>query len=163
MDGGHRAATIDPYDADAPMTAEPAASPFASAAEFREVMDAAFELMRDDPDIGPRLRAGDVPQRYVIEDLDLVFHIRSGGAEEPHIVWTWDAAQAWPCEVELLMRSEVANRYFQGRENMPVAVARRRIAASGNVKAALALMPLTRPLFARYRDMLAERWPHLVV
>jgi hypothetical protein len=146
------------------MPTEPAvASPFASRDEFREVVDAVFALMRDDPDIGPRLRAGDVPQRYVFDDLELAFNVRSGRADEPNIVWAWADEPPWPPAVELTMCSGVANRYFQGHENVPIAVARRRIRASGEVKAALALMPVTRPIFPRYRELLADRYPHLSV
>lgn len=146
------------------MTLEPAvASPFASVAEFREVIDAVFALMRDDADIGPRLRAGNVPQRYVFDDLGLTFHVRSGRKDEPNIVWAWSDEAPWPSVVELTMSSDVANRYFQGQENVPIAVARRRIRASGRVKAALALMPITRPVFPRYRQLVADRYPHLTV
>ena len=43
----------------------------------------------------------------------------------------------------MTMSSEVANRYFQGKENVPMAVARRRIKTGGDMKAALALIPIT--------------------
>ena len=41
------------------------ASPqFTSSKEFREVMDRVFGLMDSDPDMGPKLRDADVPQRF---------------------------------------------------------------------------------------------------
>jgi hypothetical protein len=43
-----------------------------------------------------------------------------------------------------------------------MAIARRRIKTSGNVKKALALIPITKPLYARYREMLEGEYPHLV-
>jgi hypothetical protein len=61
------------------------------------------------------------------------------------------------------MSSEVANEYFQGRENVAIAIARRRIKASGDVKAALQLIPITKPVFERYREMVERDYPHLVV
>ena len=60
------------------------------------------------------------------------------------------------------MDSEIANRYFQGKENVAMAIARRRIKTSGNVKKALALIPITKPVYAMYREMLQEEYPHLV-
>ncbi len=39
------------------------------------------------------------------------------------------------------MSSEIANRYFQGKENVAIAIARRRIKAGGDVRAALADHP----------------------
>jgi hypothetical protein len=61
----------------------------------------------------------------------------------------------------MTMTSEIANKYFQGKENVAIAIARRRIKAGGDVKAALAIMPITKPLFARYREMIAADYPHL--
>ena len=61
----------------------------------------------------------------------------------------------------MAMSSETANRYFQGKENVAIAIARRRIKAGGDVKAALALIPITKPLYARYREMVAADYPHL--
>ena len=46
----------------------------------------------------------------------------------------------------MTMSSETANRYFQGKENVAIAIARRRIKTGGDVKAALALIPVTKPL-----------------
>jgi len=62
----------------------------------------------------------------------------------------------------MTMDSDVANRYFQGRENVAMAIARRRIKSSGDVKKALALVPITKPVFAKYRAMLEADYPHLL-
>ena len=59
------------------------------------------------------------------------------------------------------MSSETANKYFQGKENVAIAIARRRIKTGGDVKAALALIPITKPLYARYSAMVAADYPHL--
>ena len=59
------------------------------------------------------------------------------------------------------MSSETANRYFQGKENVPVALARRRIKSGGDVKAALSLIPITKPIYARYREFVEAEYPHL--
>ena len=51
---------------------------FASAEEFREVMDRTFGLMSSDPDMGPKLRDADTPQRFEFPDLDLVVNVTAG-------------------------------------------------------------------------------------
>ena len=136
-------------------------SAFKSSEEFVEVMDRTFGLMSDDPEMGPRLRAADTPQRFEFTDLDLVVNIRSGDQDEPNLAWEWTDDISWEPKVRMTMSSETANRYFQGKENVAIAIARRRIKAGGDVKAALAILPITKPLFARYRDMIAEEYPHL--
>lgn len=127
-------------------------------------MDRLFTMMSEDEEMGPALRDADVPQRFEFEDLDLVANVRARKAgEEANLHWEWTDEVDWePC-VRMKMSSEVANRYFQGKENIPLAIARRRIKAGGDIKASLALIPITKPVYARYRAMLTESYPHLVV
>jgi hypothetical protein len=137
---------------------------FQSAAEFREVMDKTFEIMSTDPEMGPRLRAAETPQRFEFPDLDLVVNITFAPevTDGRNLRWEWSDDVPWECEVEMTMDSDVANRYFQGRENIAMAIARRRIKSSGNIKKALALAPITKPVFARYKAMVEADYPHLV-
>lgn len=128
------------------------------------MMDELFTIMSEDPQMGPALRDADVPQRFEFDDLDLVMNIRARrGDERENLHWEWTDDVAWEPRVRMKMSSEVANRYFQGKENIPVAIARRRIKTGGDIKASLALIPVTKPVYARYREMLEERYPHLVV
>jgi hypothetical protein len=139
-------------------------SKFRSASEFREVIDQAFEIMSTDEEMGPRLRDAETPQRFEITDLDLVVNITDAPEvrDGQHLRWEWSDDVDWKPEVQMKMSSDVANRYFQGEENIAMAIARRRIKTSGNVKKALNLLPIVKPLFPRYREMLEERYPHLV-
>jgi hypothetical protein len=140
------------------------ASPFASAKEFREVMDRVFALMSDDPQMGPALRDADVPQRFEFDDVDLVMNIRAGKeGEDRNLHWEWTDDVDWPARVRMTMSSETANRYFQGRENVPLAIARRRIKTGGDIKASLELIPITKPIFERYRALVELEYPHLKV
>jgi hypothetical protein len=136
---------------------------FKSAAEFREVIDRTFRIMSDDPDMGPKLRDADTPQRFEFPDFDLVLNVRAGRSDEPNLAWEWSDEIDWDPKVRMAMDSDVANRYFQGKENVAIAIARRRIKPGGDMKAALAILPLTKPVFARYREMIAADYPHLTV
>ena len=138
------------------------ASPFKSSKEFREVMDRIFTMMSEDPEMGPRLRDADVPQRFEFEDVDLVMNIRAAQAgEQSNLHWEWTDEVDWSPRVRMTMSSETANRYFQGKENVPLAIARRRIKTGGDIRASLALIPITRPIFERYRALVEEEYQHL--
>jgi hypothetical protein len=137
---------------------------FGSDSEFRGVMDRTFAMMSEDPAMGPRLRAADVPQRFEFPDADLVVNVRAArDGEEGNLVWVWTDDIDWEPRVRMTMSTETANRYFQGKENVPLALARRRIKSSGDIKSALKLIPITKPVFAMYRQMLERDYPHLVV
>jgi hypothetical protein len=135
---------------------------YRSAEEFREVIDQVFTIMSEDPEMGPRLREADVPQRFDFDDVDMVLNVRAGrSGEADNLVWEWTDQIDWEPKVKMGMSSETANKYFQGKENVAMAIARRRIKAGGDVKAALALMPITKPVFAQYRDLVDAEYPHL--
>ena len=140
------------------------AASFDSPKEFREVMDEVFTMMDTDSDMGPKLRDADVPQRFEFPDLDMVVNIRAARAgEDGNLHWEWTDDVDWEPKVRMSMSSETANRYFQGKENIAMAIARRRIKTGGDVKAALALIPITKPVYARYRDYVERQHPHLTV
>jgi hypothetical protein len=141
-----------------------ATAEFGSAEEFREVVDRTFAMMDADPQMGPSLRDAEVPQRFDFADLDLVVNIRGAREGEAGTLhWEWSDDVDWEPRVRMSMSSVIANRYFQGRENIPIAIARRRIRAAGDVRAALSIVPITKPIYARYRDMIAADYPHLTV
>jgi len=135
-----------------------------NAKEFREVMDRVFEMMSTDPEMGPKLRDADTPQRFEFPDLDLVVNITAAedNSDGNNLVWEWSDDVAWEPDVKMEMNSDVANKYFQGKENVALAIARRRIKTGGNVKKALALIPITKPVYDKYREMIEAEYPHLV-
>ncbi len=140
------------------------AAQYRSPQEFREVMDRIFTMMDTDPDMGPKLRDADVPQRFEFEDVDLVVNVRAARpGEDRNIVWEWSDDVEWEPKVRMTMSSETANKYFQGKENVAIAIARRRIKAGGDVKAALSLIPVTKPIYGQYREVVDREYPHLKV
>src|ERR687897_3618674 len=129
---------------------------FDSPKQFREVLDRVFAMMDEDPEMGPKLRDADVPMRYEFEDVDLVANIRATRDDEDgNLHWEWSDDVDWEPRVKMAMSSETANKYFQGKENVAMALVRRRIKSGGDVKAALSLIPITKPIYGRYRDMVA--------
>ena len=89
------------------------ASPFQSPKEFREVIDRVFTMMSEDPEMGPRLRDADVPQRFEFEDVDQVMNIRAGKADEDaNLHWEWTDEVDWRPRV----RRRVSHSSAQARK-----------------------------------------------
>ncbi|MCC6133379.1 MAG: hypothetical protein IT186_25900 [Acidobacteria bacterium] len=104
-------------------------TPFRDKKEFRKVFDRAFEVLSRDERFGPPLRARKLPQRFVITDLKITLDVRDSddkkAARGDHLFWTWNGeGQTWDPDVTLETTSELMNRYFQGKENMPMALLR---------------------------------------
>ena len=103
----------------------------------------------------------------VNDDKLLIKHCNACGEyhfyPRPFCPKCWSDDVDWQPRVQMAMSSAIANRYFHGRENVAIAIARRRIRAGGDVRAALSIIPITKPIYARYRDMVAADYPHLTV
>ena len=105
-----------------------------------------------------------MPQRFEFSDVDMVVNIRAAAeGEDGNLYWEWTDDVDWEPKVKMAMSSETANKYFQGKENVAIAIARRRIKTGGDVKAALALIPITKPVYARYTEVVESEYPHLKV
>lgn len=138
---------------------------FASADELREVLDRLLAELDDDDELGPRLRATHVPHRYEFPDLGVVLNVTEviSSAKPGCLRWRFSDEIDWQPELELKMDSPVANSYLQGRENLAIAIARRRIRCRGNALAALTLVPANRLLMDRYRALVRREYRHLLL
>jgi hypothetical protein len=137
---------------------------FKSADEFVEVFDKLWTLIDEHPEVGPKLKAAKAPHRFVFSDLDLELNVTYANDGERNLRWVWgrDGCE-WEPEITLTMKSDTANRYFQGKENVTMAVTFGRIKLQGPLSRILQLSPITRPVEPHYRDMLrAEGRDHLL-
>ena len=62
---------------------------FASAKEFRTVMDQVWTMMSEDEDMGPKLRDADVPQRFEFDDVDFVIRTKDTGYAALSASYSW--------------------------------------------------------------------------
>lgn len=129
---------------------------FRSKDEFVEVFDQLWTLIDQHPKVGPELKEARAPHRFVFSDLDLVLNVTFSQENGRNLRWVWgDDKRDWEPLVTLQMKSDVANRYFQGKENVLLAVTMGRIKLSGPMSLILKLAPVTRPIEPAYREMLA--------
>jgi hypothetical protein len=136
---------------------------FASAAELREVLTELLRAVDEDSELGARLNAAQVSHRYVFTDLGLTLDVASSDDEDHNVEYSFDAESESEPALTLEMTSEVANRYLQGRENLAIAIARRRIRCAGNSRAVLNLLPIHRALGDCYREVLRRGHRHLLL
>ena len=133
-----------------------------SSRELRQVLDEVMRSIDEDPDAARRLSGVPAPLRFEFTDLRLAFNIAPGRGG--HVDWDFAQRAGRRARVRLAMDSEVANRFLQGRENAAIAIARGRLRASAaDPDAVLRVFPAVRPLLARYREVVASRYPHLAV
>ena len=140
---------------------------FRSPEEFKEAFEHVFALMNEHPEVGRALRDAHAPHRFLFTDLGIEFNVDaeapSGEREGRFLRWVWGPAP-WTPAITLKMTSETANRFFQGKENVALAVALGRVKLSGPLLTILRLAPVTAPIHEVYRQWLkGSGRAHLVV
>ena len=132
--------------------------------ELKDILNTVLHEIDDDPDDGPRLRAAAAPLRLEFPDLKLVLNVSRSEKAKHNLRWDFSRRARINPKLRLSMQSDVANRVFQGRENPAIAIARGRLRTSvEDAGAALRFFPAAKPLFSRYRAVVAEKYPHLSV
>lgn len=138
-------------------------SGFRSAEELREILDAALRAVDADADDGQRVRSCAAPMQFEFTDLKLVLNLSPAESGRHFLHWDFRRTGAHP-KLRLSMDSEFANRLLQGQENPAIAIARGRLKTKiEDVGAALSFFPAVEPLFSRYREIVAEKYPHLAL
>ena len=139
---------------------------FKDAHEFKKVFEHIFRLMNDHPKVGRTLRDAHAPHKFDITDYGLEFNVTAADdADEKKgkfLRWVWGPAD-WEPVITMKMSSETANKYFQGKENIAIAVAMGRARVKGPMSTLLRLAPVTTPIHPVYREWLQENgYDHLI-
>lgn len=137
-------------------------SRFRSADELRDVLERTLEAV-ERSSAGTRLKAADLDIRVEVEDLGVVCWVRAAHDDDRRIQWRFDRRGKSKPGFVLMMDSETANAWLQGRESIPMAIARRRMRCSGNAREALRYLPLVKLISERYRKLVRAEYPHLAI
>ena len=122
---------------------------FANSAEVTNYIGGIFETAFEDDEIGPKLvDTGLVvafdftdPEALVVIDM-ADKSVREGLADGPAPTAT------------MSMTADTGNAYWQGKVNLPLAMAKKKIKVDGNVGSLLKLAPLGKKLYACYIERL---------
>src|SRR2546429_9502719 len=60
-------------------------------------------------------------------------------------------------DIKLFMPADIADKYWRGEYNLAVGLAKGQVKAKGPVNKILKLVPLTKPLFPMYRELVTEK------
>jgi hypothetical protein len=114
-----------------------------------------FQVSLADPELGPKLRkVGSVlklnqadPESTIVIDFGegVVQLGRDGGTQVTR-----------PIDAELEMLADTAHRFWLGKVNVALAMARGQIKTKGKVSAVMKVVPITKPLFGTYENILRE-------
>jgi putative sterol carrier protein len=112
-----------------------------------------FEDLSVDPELSPKFRKADTIVQYQYRNPESQITVRMKESEEPKV--DLGATDMEP-EVVMSMEADTAHKFWLGKVNVTVALARGQMKAKGPVAKILKLVPLVKPVFPRYRQQLAE-------
>lgn len=127
-------------------------STFKDADEVYAYIGKAMEACVTDPQFVEATKDGTLVVHIIQTDPEAHIIVDFPGQK----VLTGDTAQAAPSTVTLKMSSDNANKFWQGKLNFTLAMAQRKVKLEGKRSTALALLPLTGPIFDAYKTILTE-------
>jgi SCP-2 sterol transfer family len=127
---------------------------FQNEQEVYDTLGKLFEGLRDDPELFPKFQRADTIVRYEFREPDSQITVKMLDGEPGEV--DLGPSELEP-EVTMSMEADTAHRFWLGKVNITVALARGQIKAQGPVAKVLKLVPLVKPVFPRYEAQLEEQ------
>ena len=127
---------------------------FKDADDVYDTLGRLFVEITQDEELAPKFKKANTIVRYEHTDPEAVITVKIKDGEDARV--DFGDTDLEP-EVTMTMEADTAHRFWLGQVNVTVALARGQIKATGPVAKILKLVPLTKPLFPRYKALLEER------
>jgi putative sterol carrier protein len=126
---------------------------FKDADEVYEFIGKLFADLAEDEELAPKFQKANTIVQYQYRNPESVITVKVKENEDGQV----DLGETdMEPEVVMSMEADTAHRFWLGKINVTVALARGQMKAKGPVAKILKLVPLTKPIFPRYRKMLEE-------
>ena len=119
--------------------------------EVYEYIGKLFEDLADDDDLGPKFRKANTIVQYQYRNPESQITVKMLEGEDGQV--DLGPTELEP-EVVMTMEADTAHKFWLGKINVTVALARGQMKAKGPVAKILKLVPLVKPVFPRYKAQL---------
>jgi putative sterol carrier protein len=127
---------------------------FKDAQQVYDTIGRLFLELAGDEELAPKFRKANTIVRYEYSEPDSTITVRLQEGEPGDV--DFGETDMEP-EVTMSMKADTAHRFWLGEVNVTMAIARGEIKPQGPVAKILKLVPLTKPLFPRYKAMLERQ------
>jgi putative sterol carrier protein len=124
---------------------------FNNSEEVTKYIGGIFEDAFEDPEIGPKLTDTGLVVAFDFSDPTALVVV-----DMPNKRVTGTAAGSPEPSATMTMTADLGNAYWQGKVNLPLAMAKRKVKVDGNVASLLKLAPLGKKLYAGYIQRLKD-------
>ena len=113
-----------------------------------------FQDLANDDVLGPKFRRADTIVQYRYSNPDSQITVKMKDGEEGLV--DFGPTEMQP-EIVMAMEADTAHRFWLGKVNVTMALAKGQMKAKGPVAKILKLVPLVKPVFPLYQKMLEEQ------
>jgi putative sterol carrier protein len=124
---------------------------FNDAQDVYDTLGKLFVDLASDEELAPKFRKANTIVRYQYSEPESAITVRLQEGQPGDV--DFGESDMEP-EVTMTMAADTAHRFWLGEVNVTVALARGEIKAQGPVAKILALVPLAKPVFPRYKAQL---------
>jgi hypothetical protein len=126
---------------------------FKDADEVYQFIGKLFQDLAEDDELAPKFRKANTIVQYQYREPESTITVRLQEGQPGDV--DLGPTEMEP-EVVMSMEADTAHKFWLGKVNVTVALARGQMKAKGPVAKILKLVPLVKPVFPRYRAMLEE-------
>ena len=126
---------------------------FKSEQEVYDFIGKLFQDLVQDDELAPKFRKANTIVQYQYRNPESQITVKMREGEEGQV--DFGSTEMEP-EVVMTMEADTAHKFWLGKVNVTVALARGQMKAKGPVAKILKLVPLVKPVFPRYRQQLAD-------
>lgn len=126
---------------------------FDSSERLKEILGGFFEYLTSVDEMAKKLLASKMVLKFTYSEPDLTITIDLKGEKA---IITYNDTVTVP-EVQMSMRADVAHRFWFGKVNLIMALARREMIAKGPIPKILKLLPVIKPAYDLYPKYLQEK------
>jgi SCP-2 sterol transfer family protein len=126
---------------------------FDSSDRLKQVLGGFFEYLTNDPEMRKKLLDSKMVLKFIYSEPPLAITIDLTG-DRPIFSYNDESKKA---EVEMSMKADTAHRFWFGKVNLVIALARREMVAKGPIPKILKLLPVIKPAYGMYPKYLQEK------
>ena len=125
---------------------------FRDAQDVYDCIGKIFEEAIADPEIGPKTKEAGLTILFNFTDPDSTIYVDFAEGN----VFFGDGVPDSEAAIRMGMKADDANKFWLGKLNLVMAMAKGQVRAKGSVPEMLKMLPLAKPLYARYESILRD-------
>jgi hypothetical protein len=130
---------------------------FKDADQVYDLLGGLFDELTRNPEIAEKFAASGLVIRFSYTDPDSEIWLDASKEDPENLRVICGPAEGLTAEVDMSMAADVAHEFWLGNINLMVALTRKQIVAKGSIPKTMKLLPVIKPAYEVYRNMLTER------